>query len=136
MVENCEILSKLWNLVKIVKSGQNCEIWSKLWNLVKIVMNLGRGYVMNVGRGYVIQHSQWVSNEGGYRAARAAKNVSHDNFLTISCWSRSHIFQDAQNINALAITVSRQLTKTNLKHYTVKRYKIIIHTYLDRGQFH
>ena len=40
---NCEIWSKLYNLVKIVKFGQNCEIWSnckiwsKLWNLVKIV---------------------------------------------------------------------------------------------------
>ena len=34
---NCEILSKLWNLVKIVKCCKNCEIWSKLWNLVEIV---------------------------------------------------------------------------------------------------
>ena len=31
---NCEIWSILWNLVKIMKSGQNCEIWSKMWNLV------------------------------------------------------------------------------------------------------
>ena len=34
---------------------------------------------MNVGRGYVIHNSesvsQSVSHEGGYRAARAAKNV-------------------------------------------------------------
>ena len=41
------------------------------------VMNVGRDYVMNVGRGYVIQNSQSVSqsgsNEGRYRAARAAK---------------------------------------------------------------
>ena len=35
--QNCEIWSKLWNLVKIVKFGRNYEIWSKLWNLVKIV---------------------------------------------------------------------------------------------------
>ena len=29
---------------------------------------------MNVGRGYVIHNSESVSDEGGYRAARAAKN--------------------------------------------------------------
>ena len=28
---------------------------------------------MNVGRGYVIHNSESVSDEGGYRAARAAK---------------------------------------------------------------
>ena len=40
-------------------------------------MNVGRGYVMNVGRGYVIHNhdsvGQQVGNEGGHRAARAAK---------------------------------------------------------------
>ena len=35
--QNCEIWSKMWNMVEIVKSGQICEIWLKLWNFVKIV---------------------------------------------------------------------------------------------------
>ena len=35
---------------------------------------VGRGYVSNEGRGYVIQNNESGSNEGGYRAARAAKN--------------------------------------------------------------
>ena len=84
---NCEIWSKLWNLVKIVKSGQYCEIWSKLWNLVEIVKsgqtseNSWFGMVCMVWFGFVgskFQHSQWVTNmaynQGGHRAARAAKN--------------------------------------------------------------
>ena len=46
--QNCEIWSKLWNLVEILIFGQNSDIWSsfwnfdqiwsKLWNLVKIVI--------------------------------------------------------------------------------------------------
>ena len=36
----------------------------------------GRGYVVGNGRGYgVIQNSEWVSNQGRLRAARAAKIV-------------------------------------------------------------
>ena len=50
---------------------------------------VSRGYVINVGRGYVIQNSHWVSqsvsNEGGYRAARAAKkSIQRENITRIA----------------------------------------------------
>ena len=42
----------------------------------KPLMN-GRGYVVGNGRGYgVIQNNESVSDQGGYRAARAAKKDS------------------------------------------------------------
>ena len=36
---NCEVWSKMWNLVKIVKFGQNYDVWSKLTNLFDIEKN-------------------------------------------------------------------------------------------------
>ena len=36
-VQNCEIRSKLYNLVQIVRFGQNCQIRSTLWNFIKFL---------------------------------------------------------------------------------------------------
>ena len=63
--QNWEIWSKLWSF------GQNCEIWSKSWFFFKL-LNL----VKNYGRGYVIHNLEWMTDKGGYRAARAAKNLN------------------------------------------------------------
>ena len=50
------------------------------------VMNVRRGYIKNVGRGYVIQNSHSVSqsgsDEGRYRAARAAKKKPNTSLLS------------------------------------------------------
>ena len=62
--QNCEIWSKLWNLVDIVKFGQNSEIWSEFWKFGWSFENSWFamvGIVMNVGRGYVIQHHEWIN---------------------------------------------------------------------------
>ena len=100
---NSEIWLNLWNLVKILNFGLNSEIWSKFWNLAKILKfcqnselwstfwkvwfgMVGRGYAMNVGRGHVIQNSEWVSHEGRYRAARAAKKRTIFGNTSWDCW--------------------------------------------------
>ena len=47
--QNCEIWSKLQDLVKIVKFGQHCEIWSDLSNSVWFSMALyGLGEILKL----------------------------------------------------------------------------------------
>ena len=72
--ENCEIWSKLWNLVKIVKFGQNSQIWSKFSNLAEILwsdqkVKLGQKILKFINKlvsGYLWVQGGYLSVLGGY----------------------------------------------------------------------
>ena len=62
------------------------------------VMNVRRGYIKNVGRGYVIQNSHSVSqsgsDEGRYRAARAAKKLTKNTSRRDKRKSRQYTWEE------------------------------------------